>query len=125
MFYDVNNPNLFCKDIFKLLKPNGIWILELSYFPLLLKNLTYDQICHEHVSYYTLSVFKDLAEKNNFKIINISLNEINGGSIQIICTKLSSKIKVQNKSLITSILKDENKIKIKSFENFNKKEYYI
>ena len=62
-FYDVNNPNLFCKDIFKLLKPNGIWILELSYFPLLLKNLTYDQICHEHVSYYTLSVFKDLAEK--------------------------------------------------------------
>ena len=40
MFYDVNSPNLFCKDIYKILKPNGIWILELSYFPLLLKNLT-------------------------------------------------------------------------------------
>ena len=125
MFYDVNNPNLFCKDIFKLLKPNGVWILELSYFPLLLKNLTYDQICHEHVSYYTLSVFKDLAEKNNFKIINVSLNEINGGSIQIICSKFSSKIKVQNKSFITSILKDENKIKLKSFENFNKRILFL
>ena len=51
MFYDINDPNSFCNDIFKLLKPNGVWILELSYFPLLLKNLTYDQICHEHVTY--------------------------------------------------------------------------
>ena len=58
MFYDVNTPNSFCKDIYKLLKPNGIWILELSYFPLLLKNLTYDQICHEHVTYYSLKCLK-------------------------------------------------------------------
>ena len=93
MFYDVNTPNSFCKDIYKLLKPNGIWILELSYFPLLLKNLTYDQICHEHVTYYSLKVFKNLAEKNHFKIIEVSLNEINGGSIQIICAKKNSKRK--------------------------------
>ena len=58
MFYDVNNPNKFCNDISMLLKPNGIWIVEFSYFPLLLKNLTYDQICHEHVTYLTLGIFK-------------------------------------------------------------------
>ena len=57
MFYDVNNPNKFCSDVYDLLSPNGVWILELSYFPLLLKNLTYDQICHEHVTYYTLFFF--------------------------------------------------------------------
>ena len=54
---------LFAKIFTNFLKPNGVWALELSYFPLLLKNLTYDQICHEHVTYYTLEVFKKLQNK--------------------------------------------------------------
>ena len=36
---------------------------ELSYFPSLLKNLTYDQICHEHVTYYTLKTFDNVIKK--------------------------------------------------------------
>ena len=55
MFYDVEDPNKFSSDISSMLNKNGIWMLELSYFPLLLKNLTYDQICHEHLCYYTLN----------------------------------------------------------------------
>ncbi len=119
MFYDINDPNRFCNDIFKLLKPNGVWILELSYFPLLLKNLTYDQICHEHVTYYTLEIFKKIAEQNNFKIFNISFNEINGGSIQIFCAKKNSGIKTYSSRLIKKTLDDEKKIKMKSYEKFN------
>ncbi len=118
MFYDVDDPNSFCKDICKLLKKDGVWILELSYLPLMLKNLTYDQICHEHVTYYTLTVFKNIIEKNNLKIIDVSLNEINGGSIEIICTKKQSKFKV-NKNKINQYLKDERKITEKSYKNFN------
>ena len=52
MFYDIEDPNKFCKDICKLLDHDGIWALEISFFPFFLKNLTYDQICHEHVTYY-------------------------------------------------------------------------
>ena len=48
MFYDINDPNSFCKDVFNMLDKNGIWIVEFSYLPLLLKNLTFDQINHEH-----------------------------------------------------------------------------
>ena len=118
MFYDVNYPNLFCKDINLLLKKNGIWILELSYLPLMLKNLTYDQICHEHITYYTLSVFKKIIEKNNLKLIDISFNEINGGSIEIICSKKDSKFKPKIKK-IKKILLDEKKITVQSFKNFN------
>ncbi len=121
MFYDINDPNKFCKDVYKLLNPNGIWVLEFSYFPLLLKNLTFDQICHEHVTYLTLMVFKNIVEKNNLKIIEISLNEINGGSIQIICTKKTSRRKIISKSFIKNLLNDEKKIKIKSYKNFNKR----
>ena len=120
MFYDVNEPNLFCQDIFSLLKKNGVWILELSYFPLLLKNLTYDQICHEHATYYTLTVFNNIIKKNKLKIIDATLNEINGGSIEIICSKNNSNLKPNTKN-INKILSDERKINNKSYENFNKR----
>jgi Methyltransferase domain./Hypothetical methyltransferase. len=93
MFYDVEDPNAFCKSINLLLSKNGRWISEFSYFPLLLENLTYDQICHEHVTYYTLTTFKKIIEKNNLKIQDISFNEINGGSIEVVCIKKTSKIK--------------------------------
>ena len=60
----------------------------------MLKNLTYDQICHEHVTYYTLTVFKKIIERHNLRIIDVSLNEINGGSIEIMCAKKNSKFKI-------------------------------
>jgi NDP-4-keto-2,6-dideoxyhexose 3-C-methyltransferase len=50
MFYDLDEPMKFMRDIRALLARDGVWALELSYLPLLLKQLTYDQICHEHVS---------------------------------------------------------------------------
>ena len=120
MFYDVSDPNAFCADIKKLLTKDGVWILELSYLPLLLKNLSYDQICHEHVAYYSLSVFKKIIEKQGLKIIDFTLNEINGGSIEIICSKKNSKHK-EKKAKILKILRDEKRIDKNSFINFNRR----
>ncbi len=118
MFYDIEDPNSFCKDINNLLSKKGLWILEMSYFPLLLKNLTYDQICHEHVTYYTLTTFEKIIKKNNLKILDLSFNEINGGSVEIICAKKNSKIAV-NKNKITQIKKEESLINDSSYIKFN------
>ena len=118
MFYDIENPNKFCSEIFNLLNENGKWILELSYFPLLLKNLTYDQICHEHITYYTLSTFEKIANQNNLKILDFSFNEINGGSIEIICSKKNSKLK-SNKDKILKLKNNENLINFDSYKKFN------
>ena len=124
MFYDISNPNKFCKDICSLLESNGIWILEMSYFPLLLSNLTYDQICHEHVTYYTLNTFCNIIKKNGLKIIDVTFNEINGGSIEIICSKRNSKFKV-NKQKISNVLNEENKIDYKTYDQFNQRIYNV
>lgn len=118
MFYDVEEPNEFCASIDKILENNGIWILEFSYFPLLLKNLTYDQICHEHCVYYSLSTFSQILSKNNLKIVDFTLNEINGGSIEVICAKKKSK-HVSNKNKIDYFLNKEKKISNKEYEKFN------
>ena len=118
MFYDINDPNSFCKDVKNMLENNGIWIVEFSYFPLLLKNLTYDQINHEHVTYYTLTTLKNILNKNGLKILDINFNDINGGSAEVTVSKNSSKHK-PSKVKINSILKEESFINFESYKKFN------
>jgi NDP-4-keto-2,6-dideoxyhexose 3-C-methyltransferase len=120
MFYDVEDPNSFCQDIEMLLNDNGIWVCEFSYLPLMLKNLTFDQICHEHIMYYTFGVFERILLNNNLKVLNIKFNEINGGSIEVIIGKNKTK-RVSNINLINTIKEDEKKINKKAFYNFSQR----
>ena len=117
IFYDVGNPVSFCKDIESLLDDDGLWICEFSYLPLMLKNLTFDQICHEHLTYYDFTVFEKIINKSGLKVIDYKLNEINGGSIEVAISKNNSKRKINIKS-ITKLKNDEKKINNKSYKNF-------
>jgi hypothetical protein len=117
IFYDVVNPVSFCKDIESLLDDEGIWICEFSYLPLMLKNLTFDQICHEHLTYYDFTVFEKIINKSGLKILDYKLNEINGGSIEVVISKNNSKRKIKIKS-IAKLKNDEKKINNKSYKNF-------
>ena len=118
MFYDINDPNKFCGDINKLLSNKGMWIVEFSYFPLLIKNLTYDQINHEHVTYYTLNTFKKILDKNGLKIVDVNFNEINGGSAEVKVVKKQNKIK-SNIIKIKKILEEEKLINFDTYKKFN------
>lgn len=119
MFYDIEDPNSFCKDINDLLNNNGIWVVEFSYLPLLFKNLTYDQICHEHVTYYSLTTFSKILNQNGMKVIDLSFNEINGGSIEVICAKKNSNFKP--KSIVEKTLSIEASINGNIFDLFQKR----
>ena len=119
MFYDIQDPNSFCKDIYDLLNNDGIWVVEFSYLPLLFKNLTYDQICHEHVTYYSLTTFSKILNQNGMKVIDLNFNEINGGSIEVICAKKNSKLK--SKQIVEKTLNDEAGINKNIFDLFQKR----
>ena len=102
MFYDIEEPVKFCKDISKLLKMMNLEF-RIILSALLIQNMTYDQICHEHVTYYDLTMIKVL-NKANLQINKVSFNEINGGSFNLICSKKSSRLKI-DKQGINNILK--------------------
>ena len=91
-----------------MLNDNGIWVCEFSYLPLMLKNLTFDQICHEHIMYYTYEVFEKILINNNLKVLNVKFNEINGGSIEVIISKMNNK-RIPINKLIKKIKNDEKK----------------
>lgn len=100
VFYDVPNPYKFVSDISKILDNDGIWILEQSYFPFLVKNNAYDSICHEHLTYFTLKQINFLLAKHNLEVFNASSNSMNGGSIRIfIKFKKNKKIKIMKHHL--------------------------
>jgi hypothetical protein len=114
MFYDLENPIKFAEDVYQLLDKNGIWHLELSYMPLMIKNLSYDTICHEHLEYYSLNSIKYIFDKVGFSIIDIQLNDINGGSFAITL----SKKKNSNNKVVEWLLNQESKDNINNISTF-------
>ena len=90
MFYDLEDPNTFIGEINNTLDTEGIWVFEQSYLPAMIEANAYDTICHEHIEYYGLKQIKYLLDNNNFKIINFSFNNSNGGSFRITAAKKNS-----------------------------------
>jgi len=86
MFYDLEDPVGFAKAIKSSLSDNGIWCFEMSYMPNMLKSNSYDTICHEHLEYYSLAVIEKILDRAGMKIVNASLNSINGGSLRCYAT---------------------------------------
>jgi hypothetical protein len=83
MFYDLENPHSFVQDIKTILHDEGIWILELSYLPTMLAMNSFDTICHEHLQYYSLAPMERLLAEHDLKVIDVTLNDMNGGSFRI------------------------------------------
>lgn len=99
MFYDVLDPLGFMKDIRSLLTPDGVWETEQAYLVAMVNALTYDTICHEHVSYYALRQFEWLATRAGLKIIEASQNDINGGSFRLVLARDDSNHAINHDSL--------------------------
>jgi 2-polyprenyl-3-methyl-5-hydroxy-6-metoxy-1,4-benzoquinol methylase len=92
MFYDIEDPIAFAREIKSILAPEGMWIIELSYMPSMLEMTSYDTICHEHLEYYSLAVIEYVLKQAGLKVFNATLNDINGGSIRCYATHADNHI---------------------------------
>ncbi len=90
MFYDLEEPLSFVKQVYDVLADDGIWVFEQSYLVAMLATNSYDTICHEHLEYYGFLQVKYLLDKVGFKIIDVVLNDVNGGSFRITAAKNNS-----------------------------------
>lgn len=92
MFYDLPDPVAFLNEVYQVLDNNGMFVVQMSYTPLMVQQMAFDNICHEHLMYYSLTSFKYVAEKANFKIVDCELNDVNGGSFRVYLQKDIAKI---------------------------------
>ncbi len=90
MFYDLENPMNFVRDVAEILEQQGIWVFEQSYMPLMLEHNSYDTVCHEHLEYYGLRQIDWMLSRNGLKIVDVVFNNINGGSFSVTAAKVTS-----------------------------------
>ena len=86
MFYDLDEPNGFVADVKDSLDPQGIWCIQLSYLPSMLKNINFYDICNEHLEYYSLHTLSNLMERHGLSVFDATTNHVNGGSARVFIT---------------------------------------
>lgn len=117
MFYDLPQPLLIMQEIANTMDDEGIWVVEQSYMPEMIRNTSYDTICHEHLEFYALKQFKWMADMSELKIIDIEFNTINGASFCITLAKKDSSY-TEATDKIREVLAEEEK------KGFNRLEIY-
>ena len=109
MFYDLEDPIDFMRKIESVLADDGIWHFEQSYMPEMLRVNAYDTICHEHLEYYGLTQIQWMAKRAGLKILDVEVNDINGGSFAVTVAKETSKHEA-NTSAIDAIIAEEKRL---------------
>ncbi len=105
MFYDLEDPIGFMQQIYDVLADDGVWVFEQSYMPTMLETNSYDTVCHEHLEFYTLHQIKWMTDRVGFDIVDIELNDVNGGSFSVTVSKSSANVSMA--SSVQSILAEE------------------
>ena len=94
-----HKPSLFFSKL--LLNKNGKLIIEVPYWVSSLDSLKFDQIYHEHVSYFTLRSLDYIAKISNFYITKFEVIDYHGGSLRVELSIKSSS--VENRQVKTQI----------------------
>ena len=83
MFYDLEDPISFAREIESVLAPDGIWHFEQSYMPSMLRLTSYDTVCHEHIEYYSFGAVAHILAAAGMRAIDVKMNATNGGSFAV------------------------------------------
>lgn len=118
MFYDLEDPINFAREIEGALDDHGVWIFEQSYLPEMLRTNSFDTICHEHLEFYALKQINWIAEKAGLKILDVEFNDVNGGSFSITAGKVGSANQ-PNSEWLNKILADEQMLGLRTTRAFD------
>ena len=77
----------FTKDIFDILSDDGIWVLQMADLPNMLTNNMFDNICHEHTTYYSLAPMEYIFKRCGMKLVDVEMNNVNGSSYRFYIRK--------------------------------------
>ena len=111
--------------MFKLLNKKGTIVIEIQYLMNTLKDLTFDNIYHEHYNYWSLTSLVNFFKQFGGKIFRCERIDTHGGSLRIYIKK---DIKVKIEKSVKNLLKEEEKFgikKYKTYKDFGDKVYKI
>jgi hypothetical protein len=113
MFYDLESPLEFIRDVREILRPDGIWHFEQSYMPSMLRMNSYDTICHEHLEYYSLGPIETMLGQCGLKILDVQMNAVNGGSFAVTAARKEAPL-APNATVVEWLLGQEERMGLHS-----------
>ena len=116
VFAHSNDLNSMTEAVKKLLRNDGVFIIEVQYLLSMLKDLTFDNIYHEHVNYWSVTCLNKYLKKFNLFLFDVEKINTHGGSIRAYISNNTKKFKI--KSTVEEILNEEKKFDIDKFETF-------
>jgi NDP-4-keto-2,6-dideoxyhexose 3-C-methyltransferase len=119
MFYDLERPIEFMRQVHAVLVDGGLWHCEQSYLPSMLAATAYDTICHEHTEYYSLAPIVWMADRVGFSIVDVKLNDVNGGSFAITAAKTTPGAAI-HAPIVARIVREERDAGLSGLEPFAK-----
>ena len=116
MFYDLENPLAFMREVRSVLADDGMWVFEQSYLAAMLETNSFDTICHEHLEYYGIRQLAWAAERSGFELSEVEFNPTNGGSCSV--TARPAIGKPVHGPTVQSALAEEQRIGLHTAEPF-------
>jgi hypothetical protein len=118
MYANVDEVIGFTKNVTKLLTPDGIFVVQTGYHPEQMKINMFDYIYHEHFSYFTVEVLKNIFSKCGMEVIHAEKTVPKGGSIRVV-----GQLKNGNRIVDSSVEKtisEEQQTGIRKTETYKK-----
>jgi cyclopropane-fatty-acyl-phospholipid synthase len=113
----IEDPKKILSQLVENLKDDAIIFIEVPDASLMIKNLRFDQIFHQHYHYFNLNSLRNLADQIGYEVFHHAINkEFWGGSLLTAIRKKRS----QNK-LILKKVKNFDRLIISKFSKFDKK----
>jgi hypothetical protein len=109
MFYDLEDPIDFARQIEQVLAPEGIWHFEQSYMPSMLRMTSYDTVCHEHLEYYSLTIVTRILDAAGLRALDVKMNAVNGGSFAVTAVRKDDPRR-GSESVIAWLLEQEDRM---------------
>jgi nucleoside-diphosphate-sugar epimerase/SAM-dependent methyltransferase len=107
------------QNVFNILKEGGTFIVEVQYLLDTMKDLTFDNIYHEHVNYWTLTSINNFFNSLNLKVVDVEHINTHGGSIRVFVKKIGSVSK--NVQLFLEKEEEFGIKKYKTYKDFSKR----
>jgi len=118
MFYDLDDPNKFVADIVQCLHDDGLWIIQMSYLPLMLKANAFDNICHEHLEYYAMISLQNLLKRHRLKVVDVELNDVNAGSFRVYVRHEDGDAPAAGLGRVRALEKSEKRLRLTDKETY-------
>ena len=115
VFAHADNLKEMAECMLDILSTRGTIIIEVQYLMNTLKDLTFDNIYHEHYNYWSLTSLINFFDQFNVTIYKAEKINTHGGSIRIYIKK-GKKYRIDKS--VTTIIKEENKFGIKEFKTY-------